>query len=135
MLVKRLDHINISVTNIESTLAWYKKIFGFELVEHGEQGAKKWAIMQSGEALLCFIEYPNRKALENIEAHRMNHFGLTITDEKKWETIINVEKIELLYGGTVHNYPHSKAWYIKDPNGYEIEVALWDNNSIKFNRI
>lgn len=132
MLVKRLDHINISVSNIASSLKWYRKVFGFELVEEGEQNARKWAIIRSGDALICFSENPDRKILTGHEFHRLNHFGFTITDEKKWESIINLEKLELLYGGEVVIYPHSKAWYVSDPDGYEIEVALWENNSIKF---
>ena len=34
------------------------------------------------------------------------------------------EHLELEYGGLVR-MPHSDAWYVKDPTGYSIEVALW----------
>ena len=40
-------------------------------------------------------------------------------------------KIKFGYGGIVH-YPHSDSWYVKDPTGYEIEVAAWDGAKIKF---
>ncbi len=29
-------------------------------------------------------------------------------------------------------YPHSESWYVNDPTGWEIEVALWDNDQVRF---
>ncbi len=39
----KLDHINLTVENLKESIEWYRKIFGFELVESGAtpQG-NKW---------------------------------------------------------------------------------------------
>ena len=29
-------------------------------------------------------------------------------------------------------WPHATAWYVLDPTGYEIEVALWDDDVVRF---
>jgi hypothetical protein len=63
--------------------------------------------------------------------HGINHFGLRITDEKAWQRTLAAENIEVLYDGPVR-WPHSTSWYILDPTGWEIEVALWDKDTVAF---
>ncbi len=63
--------------------------------------------------------------------HGINHFGLRITDRTAWEEIVDREKIEVLYDGPTR-WSHSTSWYISDPTGYEIEVALWDDDMVAF---
>ena len=41
------------------------------------------------------------------------------------------EQLELNWGGEI-SWPHSAAWYVSDPTGYEIEVALWNDDTIQF---
>jgi hypothetical protein len=61
----------------------------------------------------------------------MAHFGLRIADEEAWLETVDREKIEILYGGEIAWF-HSRSWYIKDPTGYEIEVALWEGDQVAF---
>ncbi len=136
MNVKHLDHINLSVANFEHTVDWYARIFDFELVEEGLQDGIRWGVIQSGEALLCVYEHPARRHLDRFELgdhhlHGMAHFGLRITDEADWLDIVEREKVPILYDGVIR-WPHSLAWYVKDPTGYEIEVALWNGDRITF---
>jgi len=135
MSVKHLDHLNMTVKNLEETKDWYKRVFGFELVESGLRSGMKWGILKSGEAMLCIYEYPElgmpSKAASKNNPHTINHFGLRITDRKKWQDIVDKESLEVLYGGEVR-YPKSTSWYVLDPTGYEIEVALWDRDIVAF---
>ena len=41
------------------------------------------------------------------------------------------ENIKFMYDGEIP-WPHSRAWYIQDPTGYEIEVACWNDDTIRF---
>ena len=50
---------------------------------------------------------------------------------RDWEEVIEREGLEVLYGGPVH-WPHSTSWYVQDPTGWEIEVALWNDDVITF---
>lgn len=131
MTVKQLDHINLTVTNFKETVDWYGRLFGFEVVEQGVINDHPWGVIRCGEAMLCIFERPDftNDLPENV--HRVNHFGLRITDRNHWEETIDRENVKVEYGGPVR-WPHSTAWYIKDPTGYEIEVALWDNDQVRF---
>ena len=130
--VQHLDHLNLSVADLDESIAWYERVFSFKVVEEDVQDGIRWAIVRSGEALLCLYEHPERRHLDRFELgdeglHGMAHFGLRITDETEWLDTVEREGLEILYDGVIR-WPHSKAWYLKDPTGYEIEVALWDGN-------
>ncbi|MEN8008220.1 MAG: VOC family protein [Candidatus Krumholzibacteriota bacterium] len=136
MKLKNIDHINLTVADFDETAVWYQRVFGFEVVEEGMQDDTRWGVIRQGDVMLCIYQfedcrYEDRFALRKMGLHGINHFGLRITDRKDWEETIEREKIEILYEGPIR-WPHSTSWYIADPTGWEIEVALWDGDSIAF---
>lgn len=136
MNVKHLDHLNLSVRNFEETAAWYNRVFGFEVVEKGLYRDKPWGVLKVGEAMLCIYEDPDREfwdgeKLGSKRVHGVNHFALQIKNREKWESTVKQESLYVDYGGA-WRWPHSTSWYITDPTGYNIEVVLWDNDTIKF---
>ena len=136
MKVKHLDHLNLSVQSFSETADWYGRVFGFEVVEDKVDQGMRWGVIRSGEAMLCIYEHPELEFADSDEVrakglHGINHFGLRITDRETWEETVRREGIEVNYGGPVR-WPHSTAWYVTDPTGYEIEVALWDDDETRF---
>ncbi len=136
MNVKHLDHLNLTVTDLDESIAWYHRVFAFEPVEEGQQGQTRWAIIRSGEALLALYEHPGRHVADDDEArvgriHQLNHFGLRITDRAAWERTAADNALTWSYPSPVA-WPHSTAWYVLDPSGHEIEVALWEEDRIAF---
>lgn len=130
----QLDHVNLSVTSLAQSLDWYRRVFGFEVVERGMYGDVPWAIIKSGAALLALYEHPDRKVpsapeLERVKHHGLAHVGLRITDENKWLETVRRERVQVDHEW---RYPHSKSWYVVDPSGWELEVALWDHGEVKF---
>jgi len=136
MNVKHLDHLNLSVESLHHTAEWYERIFGFELVESGVQEGVRWGVLKSGEAMLCVYEHPGRVVPDEISAaqhhlHLVNHVGFRITDRAAWEQTLEREGVQIRYGGVIE-WPHSSAWYVLDPTGHEIEVALWKGDQVAF---
>jgi catechol-2,3-dioxygenase len=133
MNVSNLDHLNLTVENLQESIQWYHALFGFSVVEQGNRSGTKWCIIRSGDALLCIYERPELEIgdYENDSHHRINHFGLRIQDRQAFEQAIKLNDVTVEYGGAVR-YPNSWSWYIIDPSGHEIEVALWDNDRITF---
>lgn len=136
MQVKHLDHLNLSVASYEETVEWYRRVFGFEVVEQGIYDKKPWGIIRAGEAMLCIYEDPGREILggDGLRArrlHGLNHFALRITDLKAWEETMRRENILPAFGGE-WKWPHSTSWYIEDPTGYQIEVAAWTDDTVRF---
>ncbi len=133
MAVKHLDHLNLSVRDLDETVEWYGRVFGFAKVEGGVQDGRPWAILRCGEALLCVYQHPERGVPDPEEHghHGLAHFGLRIDDAKAWEGVVAREGVPVEYGGAVR-WPHSTAWYVTDPTGYGIEVACWDDDRVTF---
>jgi catechol 2,3-dioxygenase-like lactoylglutathione lyase family enzyme len=137
MSVTHLDHLNLTVRDFEETAAWYGRVFGFEIVEREiDAQGRPWGVLRAGDALLCIYEHPEFRFEDNDarrgrHAHGINHFGLRIADREAWEKTMEREGIVPAYGGPV-SWPHSTAWYVEDPTGYEIEVALWDEKTPRF---
>lgn len=133
MTIKHLDHLNFTVTDLDASLDWYQRAFGFEPVEDGVQNGQRWAIVRSGESMLCLYEAPELAdhSRGDEDAHRLAHFGLRITDRAAWEATVQTEGLEVRYGGAIH-WPSSKSWYVVDPSGWEIEVVLWQEDRISF---
>lgn len=133
MRAHMLDHLNMTVRDVDESADWYARVLGFEPVEGGVQGGRRWKILQSGEALLCIYEHPERRDpdIDTHVHHGVSHFGLRITDREAWEQTVTRENVEISYGGPVE-WPRSISWYVTDPNGYEIEVALWNDGRASF---
>jgi len=124
-----LDHLNLTVANLDETIDWYGRVFGFEVVEKDVQDGVPWAVLRAADVMLCVYEYPGRTKLDRFgldEAgiHGVNHFSLRVADADAWKEVVERESLEVRYGGIV-TWPHSQSWYIKDPTGHEIEVANW----------
>ncbi len=132
--VKHIDHLNITVHSFAETAAWYGRVFGFEIVEKGDSEKwGPWGVLRSGDAMLCIYERPEHR-FEDVRAqgiHGVAHFGLRVSDRAEWEATIERESVTVSYGGPINN-PHSTAWYVNDPTGWEIEVTYWNNDTIAF---
>lgn len=126
-----LDHLNLSVTNLDESLNWYNRIFGFERVEGGLYEGEPWAIIRRGDSMLALYQDPTLKAPDSVKgAHRLYHFGLKVSDRAAWEEILAREKPQITMDAT--RRPHSVSWYVLDPTGYEIEVTAWDKDRVSF---
>jgi catechol 2,3-dioxygenase-like lactoylglutathione lyase family enzyme len=119
--VKRIDHINMRVKNLAESIEFYRKNFGFELKEDRRDEAEPWVIIGvPGVAYLCMYEHPEKTKPD--DALTINHFGLVLQDFDKALEMLRANGVEILYGQAVQ-WPQSRSIYIKDPNGYEIELA------------
>lgn len=134
--IRNLDHVNLSVRDFSESVDWYARVFGFQLVEDKVTDGVRWGVIRAGDAMLCIYEHPDFTLLDGParreqKLHGMAHFGLRVEDREDWEQTLRRENVKVNYDGPVR-WPHSTSWYINDPTGYEIEVVLWDNNTITF---
>jgi hypothetical protein len=79
--------------------------------------------------MLCLYEDPERTLLsahKDAEPtyHRIFHFGLRLRDRAREGLVID--------DGSPWSYGHSTSWYLQDPTGHQIEVAIWDQDQVRF---
>jgi len=129
-----LDHLNLTVKDFDESATWYGAAFGFEIVEQGSYEGLPWGVLQSGDSMLCIYESPSLGSPSDDETrrfHKIYHFGLRIHDRDRWEATLGELDIRTYYDSPVR-HPHSTSWYVKDPTGHMIEVALWDDDVVRF---
>lgn len=129
--ISMLDHANFTVRDLDESIDWYGRVFGYRVVERGVDDGVRWCIMLCCDAMICIYEHPDREYIDRHEAgkrnlHYISHVGVRIDDREEWEQTIEKEGLTIEYGGEI-KMPHGSSWYIFDPTGWEIEVALWDN--------
>jgi catechol 2,3-dioxygenase-like lactoylglutathione lyase family enzyme len=121
--VKQMDHLNMGVRNIEETKKFYHDLFGFEEKERGiGMDGDTFAIIGAADRVyLCIYEYGDLPL--NEENLYIHHFGLHVADFDGALEELREKGIELHYGGGVVQQGKSRSMYVRDPNGYEIELV------------
>lgn len=124
-MIEKIDHINLTVKNLNESLDWYAKVFGFEKVESGRAMGSSYAIIARNDFALCMYEEKDRKSADDMgdsPFHQIYHFGIRVSDAELWRDVVKKNNLKLYYGGEVP-YANSVSWYIHDPSGHEIEVS------------
>lgn len=118
--VNGLDHLNLSVINLNETVNWYKELFGFEVKEEGKSssGNPYKIIGKSGTLYMALYENGD----DEVNSNPLNHIGFNLDNFDESIQVLKSKGIELGYGGIIE-YPDSKSAYITDPNGLEIELS------------
>lgn len=102
----KLDHVNLTVQNIQESIDWYAKIFGFKLAESGTgTRGQPWAIVASNDSMIVMSEYKNKSKADQefeVDFHKIYHFGIRVSDLATWENIVKENNLRLYYGGVVN---------------------------------
>jgi catechol 2,3-dioxygenase-like lactoylglutathione lyase family enzyme len=118
---RRMDHVNISVRNLDTAAGFYAGLLGLELKEHGDNGSTRWCILGARDRFyvcLCEIGAGNFKR-EDIH---INHVGFVVDDID--ETVRRIRDLGLrLESGKTLDWPRSRSAYVRDPDGILIEFT------------
>ena len=114
--VSCIQHTNISVSDIEQSQSWYKKVFAAEWTEDQPRylklGTSEVHIAVRGEP------YP----------HPRNHFAVEVENWDAW--VANLENVGESFLGEVTTNGGKQRVFVNDPDGNRIEVmwhADWHN--------
>ena len=110
-----MDHVNMTVKNLEESVEFYKKLFGFEVKK--EQPEDKSKIIGNDNIKLCLYEEPEMKPEGAIA-----HFGFHIENFDEIMETCKALGVKVYYDGPVQ-FEKSRSIYISDPSGYDIELS------------
>jgi lactoylglutathione lyase len=123
LAIERIDHVNMSVDDLAASVAFYQRVFGFELKEDASQAPIPWVIVgRAGVAYLCL--YERRGAAPPKEGLFIAHFGFALPPDAfdAAHRALREMGVALQFDGPVA-WPRSRSLYVLDPSGHVIELA------------
>ena len=123
----RLEHVNITVNDIEQSKRFYAEVFDFDTrwegIATGSEGPVKAVHMGTGDTYLSLFEAEKKgRAPANYGAAGLNHFGLQV------EELAPYRRRLAEMGVTLHldeHYEPGERIYFYDPSGVEIELVTY----------
>lgn len=117
----RLEHVNLTVADIERSIGFYSRLFGLEVRWRGHTNGGLPAVHLGKEDwYLAIFEGEARPIEVDYEHTGFNHFGVVVDD-------LGVAKEALAELGTPISfepeYEPGRRLYVFDPDGHEIEIV------------
>lgn len=121
-----LEHVNLTVSQLDRSIEFYSKLFGFEVRWRGRTTTGVEAAHIGDER--CYValfqaERPNRAERDYAEVG-LNHFGFVVEDLDAFKN-----RLQAL-GAAPHSeqdYEPGRRLYFLDPDGIEIELVEYDH--------
>jgi catechol 2,3-dioxygenase-like lactoylglutathione lyase family enzyme len=118
-----LDHVNISVRDLDVSAGFYAALFGLELKEQGVSGETRWCIIGAPNRFyLCLAEVRCPEGFKPEGIH-INHVGFVVDDIDEAVRRIHGMGLRLESNDATLDWPRSRSAYVKDPDGILIEIT------------
>lgn len=110
--------VRIKVKDLKRSLAFYKEVIGFNVLNETEQTAELTA---DGKNVLLSIEQPPNIAPKQPGTTGLYHFALLLPDRSDLGRVLqHLVKLNIPLGASDHHV--SEALYLNDPDGNGIEI-------------
>jgi catechol 2,3-dioxygenase-like lactoylglutathione lyase family enzyme len=120
---RRMDHVNMSVRDLDVSAAFYAALFGLEVKEEGNNGVSRWCIIGAPDRFyLCLHEQRCAEGFK-LEGIHINHVGFVVDDIDETVRRIRALGLRLAFGDKTLDWPRSRSAYVIDPDGIVIEIT------------
>lgn len=117
----QIDHLNRYVSNVEKSIEFYRNVIGYELIDKGKkENGMSYAILKGFSHELFISERDNFESGEE----NFRHIGYSINDA---DELLNEYKSRGYVDSDLKVIvkQFSRQFYIKDPDGFEIDMIQW----------
>jgi catechol-2,3-dioxygenase len=122
----RTGHVGLNVTDLDRSLPFYLRVFGFDVLAEGREDGRRWAFLgRDGQLVLTLWQqsdtvFPTRSA----GLHHLSFQVESIDEVKAAERVLRELGAELVHDGVV---PHgegvsSGGIFFTDPDGIRLEI-------------
>lgn len=120
--MRSIDHLNRYVSNVDKFIVFYRDILDYKCIDKGTKtNGKRYAILKGKEHELFISERDNFTIEKN---QNFRHVGYYIENvDELLETLKLKGYVEQNQEIIVKQF--SKQFYIKDPDGFEIDLIQW----------
>lgn len=117
IIIERIDHISIPVSDLEKSIEFYKEFLGFEIIE--KQSGSSEAILQVADVKLRLLQTE-----EKLDGQLDDNYICLYVDEDDFDDAleeIESNNIEIIYGP--ENIRNGRKVIIKDLDGNTIGLC------------
>lgn len=119
---RSIDHVNLSVCDLDKSIEFYSRLLGIEIKEQGEGNGTRWCILGAPDRFyVCFFEVAGGVFKPN-DIH-INHVGFVVDDIDEAVRRIHGLGLRLEFNDAPVQWPRSRSAYVKDPDGILIEFT------------
>ena len=130
-MFKRIDHVEMTVSNPEETIAFYTDVLGFKVrsrdrIERSSLGVPlDLAYLDLGGTVIEVIHYDGSPPAPAPQGDHLGYgiVALEVEDMQKALDYLKAKGVECTWGPRVRErYARAE---IRDPNGHSIELRQW----------
>jgi catechol 2,3-dioxygenase-like lactoylglutathione lyase family enzyme len=120
-----LEHVNMSVADLDQTIAFYGHLLGLRVRWRGTTGSGLPAAHIGDERhYLALFEIGQRERKEaDYDELGLNHFGFVVDDLEEAKRKLAALQVEPTLEA---DYEPGRRLYFLDPNGVEVELVQYD---------
>ena len=126
MDLKNIDHVAITVSDLDRSVTWYRDVLGLERRYEDAWGGDPPYMMCAGDS--CVALFPADGELRNAppaaESIAMRHFSFR-TDRKGFDQARR-ELVERGLAPKFADHGISHSVYVGDPDGHRIEITTYE---------
>ncbi len=124
--LQQIDHVALSVTDLEKSIAWYQDVLGLER-RYREAWGDRPAMLCAGST--CVALFPLRSAesstwISGSAQPMMAHLAFRATYADLLEAEKNLQERGISFEFQNHGIAHSI--YFADPDGHKLEITTYD---------
>ncbi|MCX7678204.1 MAG: VOC family protein [Spirochaetes bacterium] len=117
IVIESVDHVGITVSNLERSIEFYRELFDFEIIEKFSDARQ--AFLRVGDIVLGLYEIEGYKNQSGTK----NHISFYIDEEDFEDAIDEIKErdIPIVFGPD--NLRKGKSVVFLDPDGNQIELC------------
>ncbi len=120
-----IDHVALTVRDIEDSVAWYQRVLGLERI-HKEVWGDFPAVVGIGSTALALFPVPSEEV--DVRPHKRSLAIRHIAFRAGAQAFLDAQRYLNDLGIEFHHQDHQIAHsiYLHDPNGHEIEITTYE---------
>jgi lactoylglutathione lyase len=121
-------HIGLNVTDLDRSLAFYRDVLGFVLVEEGKEEDRRYAFLGDGERLVLTLWQQAKQPYDGGRAG-LHHLALqaeSIERVKEYEQALRDYGADFAHEGVVAHREGAASGgiFFHDPDGTRLEISV-----------
>jgi catechol-2,3-dioxygenase len=125
MQLEGIDHVALSVRDIERSANWYIEVLGFERLHEGMWDGVPTFIGKGNTGIALFSASPDAKSTSSTRRDiRMLHLAFRANRENFLTAQRELQKRSIKFEFQDHEISHSI--YFCDPDGHQIEITTYE---------